>query len=103
MNPSKLQEIVKEREPGVQQSMGSQTARCDLATEQQHPVLGGTLYPKTRNRRGKGTGKKAVKMEGKIEAMCLQVKRCHGLPDASRNWQRGMAWIFCVSRRMQAC
>ena len=103
MNPSKLQEIVKEREPGVQQSMGSQTARCDLATEQQHPVLGGTLYPKTRNRRGKGTGKKAVKTEGKIEAMCLQVKRCHGLPDASRNWQRGMAWIFCVSRRMQAC
>ena len=32
---SKLQEIVKDRKPGVMQSMGSQGAGCGLATEQQ--------------------------------------------------------------------
>ena len=36
MNLSKLWEIVKDREPGVLQSMGSQRVRHDLATEQQH-------------------------------------------------------------------
>ena len=36
VNLSKLQEIVKDREPGVLQSMGSQRVRHDLATEQQH-------------------------------------------------------------------
>ena len=35
MNLSKLQEIVKDREPGMLQSMGSQRSRCDLVTEQQ--------------------------------------------------------------------
>ena len=34
MNLSKLWEIVKDREPGVLQSMGSQRVRHDLATEQ---------------------------------------------------------------------
>ena len=33
MSVSKLQEIVKDREPGMLQSMGSQTVRHDLATE----------------------------------------------------------------------
>ena len=35
MNLSKLQEIVKDREPGVLQSMGSQRVRHSLATEEQ--------------------------------------------------------------------
>ena len=34
MNLHKLQEIVKDREPGVLQSMGSQRVRHNLATEQ---------------------------------------------------------------------
>ena len=34
MSLSKLQEIVKDREPGVLQSMGTQRVRHDLATEQ---------------------------------------------------------------------
>ena len=34
MNLSKLQEIVKDREPGVLQSMGLQRVRHDLATKQ---------------------------------------------------------------------
>ena len=34
MNLSKLREIVRTEEPGVLQSMGSQRARHDLATEQ---------------------------------------------------------------------
>ena len=38
MNLSKLQEIVKDREPGVLQSMGSQRVRHDLATEQQQSL-----------------------------------------------------------------
>ena len=36
MNLSKLQEIVKDREACVLQSMGSQRVRHDLATEQQY-------------------------------------------------------------------
>ena len=39
MNLSKLQEIVKDREPGVLQSMGSQRVRHDLATEQQYRLI----------------------------------------------------------------
>ena len=35
MNLSKLQDIVKDKEPGVLQSMGSQNIRYNLATEQQ--------------------------------------------------------------------
>ena len=35
MSLSKLQERVKDREAGVLQSMGSQTVKHDLATEQQ--------------------------------------------------------------------
>ena len=35
MNLSKLREIVKDRKPRVQQSMGSQRVGCNLATEQQ--------------------------------------------------------------------
>ena len=38
MNLSKLQEIVKNREPGMLQSMGSQKVRHDLETEQQQHV-----------------------------------------------------------------
>ena len=38
MSLSKLQEIVKDGEPGVLQSMGSQRVGYDLATEQQHRV-----------------------------------------------------------------
>ena len=34
MSLSKLQEIVKDREPGVLQSMGTQRVRYDLMTEQ---------------------------------------------------------------------
>ena len=34
MNLSRLQEIVKDKEPGVLQSMGSQRVGHDLATEQ---------------------------------------------------------------------
>ena len=34
MSLSKLQEIVKDREPGMLQSMGTQRVRCDLMTEQ---------------------------------------------------------------------
>ena len=34
MNLNKLQEIVKDKEPGVLQSMGSQRVGHDLATEQ---------------------------------------------------------------------
>ena len=43
MNLSKHQEIVKNREPDVLQSMGSQIVRHDLATEQQttHKPLSG--------------------------------------------------------------
>jgi len=36
MNLSKLLEIIKDREPGVLQSMGSQRVRQDLATDHQH-------------------------------------------------------------------
>ena len=36
MTVSKLQEIVKDRKPGVLQFMGSQRIRHDLVTEQQH-------------------------------------------------------------------
>ena len=43
MNLSKLQEIVKDREPGVLQSMGSQKLRHNLATEQQQKSLGPRL------------------------------------------------------------
>ena len=35
INLSKLQETVKDKKPGVLQSMGSQRVRHDLATEQQ--------------------------------------------------------------------
>ena len=43
MNLHKLQEIVKDREPGVLQSMGSQRIRHDLVTERrQH---GRELFP----------------------------------------------------------
>ena len=35
MNLSKVQEVVKDRKPGVLQSTGSQRVRHDLATEQQ--------------------------------------------------------------------
>ena len=38
MNLSKFQEIVKNREPGMLQSMGSQKVRHDLETEQQQHV-----------------------------------------------------------------
>ena len=34
MNVSKLQEIVKDREPGMLQSMGSQSVRHNLVTKQ---------------------------------------------------------------------
>ena len=37
MNLSKLQEIVEDEEPGVLQSMGSQSLRHYLMTEQQQP------------------------------------------------------------------
>ena len=37
VNLSKLQERVKDREPGMLQSMGSQKVVYDLATEQQPP------------------------------------------------------------------
>ena len=41
VNLSRLWEMVKDREPGVLQSMGSQRVGHDLATEQhQHPTLG---------------------------------------------------------------
>ena len=36
VNLSKLQEIVRTKEPRVRQSMGPQGVGCDLATEQQH-------------------------------------------------------------------
>ena len=40
MNLRKLQENVKDREPGVLQSMGSQRIKNNLATEQQqHPIF----------------------------------------------------------------
>ena len=38
MSLSKLQEIVKERKPGMLQFMGLQTVRHDLATEQQQQI-----------------------------------------------------------------
>ena len=40
MNLRKLQENVKDREPGVLQSMGSQRIKHNLVTEQQqHPIF----------------------------------------------------------------
>ena len=39
MNLSKLQETVKDREPGMLQSNGLQRVGCDLVTEQQVLVL----------------------------------------------------------------
>ena len=39
MNLSKLQEMMKDRRPGMLQSMGSQRAGQDLATEQQQQSL----------------------------------------------------------------
>ena len=39
MNLSKLQETVKDREPGMLQSNGLQRVGCDLVTEQQVRVL----------------------------------------------------------------
>ena len=40
MNLRKLQENVKDREPGVLQSMGSQRIKHNLSTEQQqHPIF----------------------------------------------------------------
>ena len=39
MSLSKLQEIVKDREAGVLQSMGSQRVGQNLVTEQQHKVM----------------------------------------------------------------
>ena len=41
MSLSKLQEMVKDRETGVLQSMGSQKVRCDWVTEQQ---FGESMY-----------------------------------------------------------
>ena len=38
MNLSKLQEIVKDGEPGMLQFLGSQRVRHDLAIEQQHGI-----------------------------------------------------------------
>ena len=43
MNLSKLREEVKDREPGVLQSMGLQRVGHDLETEQQHNTGGGVL------------------------------------------------------------
>ena len=40
INLSKLQETVKDKKPGVLQSMGSQRVRQDLVTEQQMCVGG---------------------------------------------------------------
>ena len=39
MNLGKLQKIVRDRRPGVLQSMGSQRVRYDLETEQQQQVI----------------------------------------------------------------
>ena len=39
MSLSKFQEIVKDREAGVLQSMGSQRVGQNLVTEQQHKVM----------------------------------------------------------------
>ena len=39
MSLGKLQEIVKDKKPGVLQSMGSQRVRHDLVTEQQRQPL----------------------------------------------------------------
>ena len=39
MNWSKLQEIMKDREPSVLQSMGSQRVGHDLSTEQQNSTV----------------------------------------------------------------
>ena len=39
MNLSKLQETVKDREPGVLQSMGSQRIGLNLVTEQQQQLF----------------------------------------------------------------
>ena len=38
VNLNKLQEIVKDRKPGMLQFMGLQTVRHDLATEQQQQI-----------------------------------------------------------------
>ena len=43
MSPSKLQEIVKDREPGMLQCMGLQRVRHDLATEQHQGGNGSPL------------------------------------------------------------
>ena len=47
MSLSKLQELVMDRKPGMLQSMGSQSVRHDLETEQQQPEEGdvGTEKP----------------------------------------------------------
>jgi len=40
MSPSKLQEIVKDREPGMLQCMGLQRVRQDLMTEEEQQQIG---------------------------------------------------------------
>ena len=47
MSLSKLQETVKDREPDVLQSMGSQRVRHDLSTEQQQSDLPWSLQSLT--------------------------------------------------------
>ena len=48
MSLSKLQEMVKDRKPGLLQSMGSQRVRHNLVTKQQPPKNQALLYS-TRN------------------------------------------------------
>ena len=43
MSLSKLREMVKDKKPGMLQSMGSQRVRHDLETEQQYTMQGGFL------------------------------------------------------------
>ena len=54
MNLNKLCEVVKDKEPGVLQFMGSQRVRHDLETEQQHvefrKMVTITLYARQQKR-----------------------------------------------------
>ena len=49
MNLSKVQEVVKDRKPGVLQSMGLLRVRHKLATEQQQQILSESRESKTPN------------------------------------------------------
>ena len=104
MTPSKFRETVKDRgawSAAVQGVTNSQTWLSDWTT----PCFRGNTVSKDKKQKRKRHRKEGhVKVEGKkMKATCLQVKRCHRLPDASRSWQRGMAWIFCLQKDPKAC